>query len=130
MNDSRDLRLSRPLAGFGPVFAWGLRRVVRWGKVFFVALLAVGGGVLIGRLIHGAADPAAVLAQVMDRGVLTVGLPLIALLLAGESFAYEVQSRTLVYHLVRPVSRTTIFLARFFSGYLPAAVVSAAFLFA
>ena len=118
----------RRQAGFVPVFAWGLRRVVRWRKVLLVGVLAVAGGVLIGWLVHKADDPAAMLARVLDRGVLTVGLPLIALLLAGEAYAFEVQSRTLVYHLVRPVSRATVFLARFFSGYLPAALVAAAFL--
>lgn len=113
--------------GFLPVFAWGLRRVVRWRKVLLVALVAIVGGIAIGRLVAGAAEPMLVLARVMDRGVLRIGLPLIALLLAGESFAYEVQSRTLVYHLVRPVSRATIFVARFFSGYIPAVIVASLF---
>lgn len=95
-----------------------------------VAAVAAALGILLGRQIHGTSRPALELAQVLDFGVLTVGLPLIALFLAGEGFAYEVQARTLVYHLARPVRRRTLFLSRFFSGVLPAAAVSMLLLFA
>lgn len=115
-----------PLAGFVPVFAWGLTRVVRRRKLVVVALVVGAAGVLLG---HEVVDGSVIrLARVLDRNVLTFGLPLIALVLVGEGFAYEVQSRTLVYHLVRPVSRATVFLARFFSGAVPAMLIALLFL--
>lgn len=117
-------RTFSPLHGFAPVFGWGLGRIVRWPKVIVVAAVASGFGILVGSQIAGQEDSAKALATILDRGVLTVGLPLIALFLAGEGFAYEVQARTLVYHLVRPVRRRTLFVARFLSGFLPAALVS------
>lgn len=112
-----------PLAGFLPVFWWGLTRVLRRKKILLVALAVVGFGFLIGRNLgdHRTLDH---LALVLDRAVLRFGLPLVALLLVAEGFTVEVQSRTLVYHLIRPVSRITVFLARFFSGVVPAAAVS------
>jgi ABC-type transport system involved in multi-copper enzyme maturation permease subunit len=117
-----------PLAGFAPVFVWGITRVLRRKKLILVAVVVGALGILVGRQLVGltldASSPLFKLARVLDRSVLTFGLPLIALVLVGEGFTYEVQSRTLVYHLVRPVSRTTVFLARFFSGALPAAAVA------
>lgn len=116
--------LRPPLAGFVPVFTWGVARVLRKKKLLLVAAIATGLGALIGNVIGDGADPLRDLARVLDRHILTFGLPLIALVLVGEGFTYEVQARTLVYHLVRPVSRTTVYLARFFSGALPAAAVA------
>ena len=117
-----------PLAGFVPVFVWGITRVLRRKKLVLVAIVVGALGILVGRQLVGvsldASNSLFRLARVLDRSVLTFGLPLIALVLVGEGFTYEVQSRTLVYHLVRPVSRTTVFLARFFSGALPAAAVA------
>ena len=117
-----------PLAGFAPVFVWGIARVLRRRKLVLVAVVVGALGILVGRQLVGptldASSSLFKLARVLDRSVLTFGLPLIALVLVGEGFTYEVQSRTLVYHLVRPVSRTTVFLARFFSGALPAAAVA------
>ncbi|MHC5011836.1 MAG: ABC transporter permease [Planctomycetota bacterium] len=115
-------------ARFGPVFTWGLTRVVRWRKVLIVALASVGLGLLIGFEGVTARNPIQSLVRVLDEGVFTFALPLIALLLASEGFSFEVQERTLVYHLVRPVSRTTFYIARFFSGLLPAALVALLFL--
>lgn len=111
-----------PLAGFGPVFVWGITRVLRRKKLVLVSIIAGVLGIVIGnQVVDGSLLK---LARVLDRSVLTFGLPLIALLLVGEGFTYEVQARTLVYHLVRPVSRTTVFLARFFSGAVPAFAVA------
>lgn len=119
------MRARPPLAGFVPVFTWGLTRVLRRKKLVLVAIVAGALGVLVGTQIDPRFGGRLLgLARVLDRSVLTFGLPLIALVLVGEGFTYEVQSRTLVYHLVRPVSRTTVFLARFFSGALPAAAVA------
>ena len=114
---------ARPrLAGFGPVFVWGITRVLSRKKLILVASMVGALGILIGHEV--VAGSLLRLARVLDRSVLTFGLPLIALVLVGEGFTYEVQSRTLVYHLVRPVARTTVFLARFFSGAVPAALVA------
>lgn len=119
---------SRPLAGFVPIFAWGLRYVLRWRKVLLVVVLAVATGALLGVRTSMTGHELRSLARVLDRGALGFGVPLIALLLAGDGFSYEVGSRTLGYHLVRPVSRTTVFLARFCAGFLPAAVTAFLFL--
>jgi len=112
------------LAGFVPVFTWGVARVLRRKKLLFVAAIVAGLAVLLGRIIADSTRPLQDLAEVLDFSILSFGLPLIVLILVGEGFTYEVQARTLVYHLVRPVSRTTIFLARFFSGAVPAACVA------
>ncbi len=53
-------------------------------------------------------------------------MPLIALALAAGGFGEEVSEQTLVFHLVRPVSRTTLFLARFVAGLGPAIAASCA----
>lgn len=124
MNNVR-LPAPRPLRGFLPVFAWGLTQVVRWKKVFIVAAVAALLAWLIGdRGIRGSERN---LANAFDQAVLGIALPLIALLLATDAYAFEIQERTLVYHLVRPVSRRTIFLARFLSGLLPALAVGLLF---
>jgi ABC-type transport system involved in multi-copper enzyme maturation permease subunit len=52
----------------------------------------------------------------------------VALALVGSGFGEEVQDRTLVYHLVRPVSRTTVFLARFAAGLVLGVVAASAML--
>jgi ABC-type transport system involved in multi-copper enzyme maturation permease subunit len=114
----------RPLHGFGPVFVWGFTRVLRKRKLILVSVVVVVLAALIGWQISTHPRLLRSLARRLDLGVLSFGLPLVALVLVSDGFAREVQSRTLVYHLVRPVSRTTVFLARFFSGALPAAFVS------
>jgi ABC-type transport system involved in multi-copper enzyme maturation permease subunit len=111
-----------------PVFAWGFVHVVRWPKVALVAVVAMGAGYVLGHEAVSGPDPLAALTEVIDRAALPLALPLITLLLAADGFAWEVQERTLVYHLVRPVSRTTVFLARFLSGLLPALAVGVLFL--
>jgi len=105
------------------VFWWGLTRVLRRRRLLLVAIAVGVVGVLIGVNL-GSRRPLYDLAAVLDRAVLRFGLPLVALLLVAEGFTVEVQSRTLVYHLVRPVSRVTVFLARFLSGVVPAAAIS------
>jgi ABC-type transport system involved in multi-copper enzyme maturation permease subunit len=113
---------------FWPLFAWGLVRVVRWRRVLGVAAAAAILAVVMGREGVPADERVWGLARLLESGALTFALPLIALLLAAEGFSYEVQERTLVYHLVRPVSRTTFMAARFLSGYLPATLVATLFL--
>lgn len=119
-----------PLAGFGTIFAWGLFRVVRWTRVGLVALAAGAIGGWIGWEAGRQPRPAETLATFLDGEVLGFGLPLIALLLAAEGFAREVSGKTLVYHLVRPVPRATLFVARFLAGFVPAALVGTGFLVA
>jgi ABC-type transport system involved in multi-copper enzyme maturation permease subunit len=120
-----------PFAGFGPVFAWGLRLTFRPKRVVLVALFAAGMGVLIatqgiGRVQWGFQKPdrAYDLYKVLEEALIQFAIPLIALTLVAQGYRREISERTLVYHLVRPVSRTTVFLARFFSGVLPAIPVA------
>jgi hypothetical protein len=114
--------------GFVPVFSWGLAKVVRWKKTLLVGLAAAGLGYVIGEEGISADDPVGSLAEVLDAAGLTTALPLLALLLGAEGFSFEVHERTLVYHLVRPVSRTTLFVARFLAGWVPATLVAILFL--
>ncbi len=117
-----------PLAGFAPAFGWGLVRVVRWRRVLIFGGVACGLALLLGGQVARAHHPARELARVLDRAILTFGLPLVALFLASEGYAMEVHGRTLVYVLARPVRRATFFVVRFLAGWIPAAVVSVAVL--
>ena len=126
----------RPLEGFVPSFSWGLRQACRWKRLLIVGILAVGLGAIVGTSIAETPAPSEqyrgwwyrdaphLLAKHLDEVIFRVVLPLCALLLIGSGFSREVHNRTLVYHLVRPVSRTTLFLARYTAGILPAATVS------
>lgn len=129
---SASTRSFGPLAGFGPVFTWGTRLSLRRKRFFLIAGAAVALGALVG--YTGIAERASIsggssdrlwyaLWEVLDQGTLKFLLPLCALLFVTPGFSREVQQRTLVYHLVRPVSRTTVFLARFASGLVPAILV-------
>ncbi len=122
----------RFLQGFAAAFAWGLVRVVRWRRVVLVGAVTIGLSVLVGWNIRqwGGEEAPKILATVLNQSVLSFALPVVALLLAAEGFAYEVQAQTLVYHLVRPIRRTTLFLARYLAGTIPAALVAAAALIA
>jgi hypothetical protein len=53
-------------------------------------------------------------------------MPLLALILVGGGFGEEVQDRTLLFHLVRPVRRSTLYHARYAAGLVPGAIVGAA----
>jgi ABC-type transport system involved in multi-copper enzyme maturation permease subunit len=121
---------SYPLAGFLVVLAWGLRDDLRPRRLLLLLGLALGlgavGALLVTeteRLFEGG-DAALRLWTMLDEQVLQVLVPLIALLLVGPGFSREIRQRTLVYHLVRPVARSTVFLARFVAGLLPAAAVA------
>jgi ABC-type transport system involved in multi-copper enzyme maturation permease subunit len=119
-----------PLAGFVPVFLWGLREHVRLRQVLFRLGLSIGLGVLSALLItltdrHAGEDTHWLLWQVLDDEILGIMVPLTALLLVGPMFSREMRQATMVYHLVRPVSRATLFLARYLAGVVPAAVFGA-----
>jgi hypothetical protein len=114
------------LARFPVVFGWGLRRTLRAKKFLFGAALGVGASWLLAGLGPTWRDRPFVLWEFLDNAVLAVGIPLVALGLVGGGFGDEVADHTLVYHLARPVSRTTLFVARFFSGLVPGAIVGAA----
>lgn len=115
-----------PLTRFGVVFGWGLRRSFRGRKILVAGILAIGVALLVGLAGTKSRSPAFELWQLLDVAVLGVGVPLLALALVGGGFGEEVQDQTLVFHLVRPVSRTTIFLARYAAGVVPAAILAAA----
>jgi hypothetical protein len=119
-----------PFARFAPVFAWGLRFSLRSRRF----LAATGLCALVGALLGSEGSPGRIgtrraydaarsLSEVLDAAIFPYALPLLALVLLAQGYAREVSDRTLVYHLVRPVSRRTVFLARFASG-LVAAVVA------
>lgn len=118
-----------PLRGFGPVFAWGARLAFRPRRFLLIAVVAVGLGALVGATGVAERSPFApkdkwfYLWDLLDKQTLQYLLPLCALLFVTPGFSNEVSQRTLVYHLVRPVSRSTVFLARFASGLLPAILV-------
>lgn len=120
----------RVLEGFGVVFAWGLRRGFSARRFRVTAVLTIGVGVLLALLHGGASDAVFRLWIGLDRGMLAIGVPLAALALAGGGFAEEVADQTLVYHLVRPVSRATVFLARFAAGIVPCVLTAMALILA
>lgn len=116
-----------PFARFGVLFGWGLRRLFKTRAFFWTGLLVVGLGVLAGLACAGSRDSAFDLWRFLGTEALGVGVPLIALALTSGGFGEEVSEQTLVFHLVRPVSRTTLFVARFAAGLLPAIAASLAF---
>ncbi len=120
------MRRLSPLAGFGVVFGWGLRRLFRTKKFVWTAALAVAVGALAGLSIAGHPDAAYRLWVFLGTPALGVCIPLIALALTAGGFGEEISEQTLVFHLVRPVSRTTLFMARFVAGLGPAIAASGA----
>jgi ABC-type transport system involved in multi-copper enzyme maturation permease subunit len=116
----------RPLEHFGVVFGWGLRRLFKTKKFAWTAGLSVAVAALAGLAISGMKDPAYDLWDFLGTSVLGVCVPLIALALAAGGFGEEVSEQTLVFHLVRPISRTTLFIARFAAGIGPAIAAACA----
>jgi hypothetical protein len=110
---------------------WGLRANLRLRRMLVLLSIAVALGAVAALIVTqtgrltGRDDPVFQLWEMLDEQLLQVLLPLIALLMVGPGFSRELRQRTLVYHLVRPVSRTTVFLARYVSGVVPAAIVAA-----
>lgn len=115
----------RPLARFPVVFGWGLRRTIRAKKFAVAAVLAVGVTWLVAGLAPDRRDTrVADVFDFLETGVIGVMLPLLALALVGGGFGEEVQDQTLVFHLARPVSRSTLYVARYAAGLLPAALIA------
>ena len=125
MTDAHDFALA-PLTRFGTVFGWGLARTFRTKKFLVVSLLAVVGGLCLGWLTKASRQPILSFWETLDNAFLGIAVPLIALAMVGGGYGEEVQDQTLVYHLVRPVSRTTVFLARYAAGVVPGTVAGAA----
>jgi ABC-type transport system involved in multi-copper enzyme maturation permease subunit len=119
-----------PLAGFWTSFVWGLRLTSSWKRLLLVSLVACGLAFLLGHFDIGQKhrgrpiDAYFDLWDVFDTSILKFLLPIISLVIVSRGFSAEVGERTLVYHLVRPISRSTLCLSRFFSGVVPAAFVS------
>ncbi|MDA1194030.1 MAG: ABC transporter permease subunit [Planctomycetota bacterium] len=119
----------RPLAGFGPVCACGLRLTCSWRRLLatglpVLALCWVLGDRYVGAHHQGRpADAWLDLWMLLDQALLGYLVPLVALLTIASGLRVEMGRKTLVYHLVRPVSRTTLFLARFVSGVLPSTLL-------
>jgi ABC-type transport system involved in multi-copper enzyme maturation permease subunit len=116
----------RPLQGFPVLFGWGLRRTLRAKKFLWVGVFGVLAFYGLGMLLRATRDPTRALFHVMDVPVLGMTMPLLALILVGGGFGEEVQDRTLLFHLVRPVRRSTLYHARFAAGLVPGAIVGAA----
>lgn len=125
-------RAYRPLAGFAPAFRWGLRLTCGWRRMLLVGGLATGLALLLGWWDVGRPhrnrplDAWYDLWLLVDGALLYYLLPIISLVLVARGFSSEVSHQTLVYHLVRPISRRTLFVARFGSGVVPAALLSTA----
>lgn len=121
------------LAGFVPAFTWGLRLALgRRTRLVLVMLVTAGVGALAGffsthseRGVALETGPAAYqLWEILKEAVLPFCVPLAALTLVAGAFQREVSERTLVFHLVRPISRRTLYLARFLSASLVAIPVA------
>lgn len=127
----------RPLQGFGAAFTWGVRLLLgRRRRLIAICLLGALLGILVGtegipRFGANAEGLAAyALWQTFDESLLPYLIPLVALTLVAGGFQREVADRTLLYHLVRPISRRTLFLARFLAGVVvavPVAILPLAF---
>ena len=122
----RSMRM--PLAGFGIVAVQGLKESIQPKRLIFTLLITLGLAAAIAFGVRGEAERAGrddlltQLWEALDLQVLQILLPLIALIFAGPVYSREMRQRTMVYHLVRPVSRSTVFLARYLAGVVPAAV--------
>ena len=114
-----------PLARFGVVFGWGLRRALRTRKFLVTIVIAALAGAGLGASLAGQADPARALWEFIHLAVLGTAVPLIALGLVGGGYGEEIQDQTLVFHLVRPVSRSTVYFARYAAGAVPGALCAA-----
>ncbi len=132
---ARTMRAPALLAGFVPAFTWGLRLAFRRRRFFVVLILAIGMGAFLGFNIvntgarwstDGRLDRR--LWHMLDGISIQFLMPLCALVFVAGGFSREVSDRTLVYHLVRPVRRHTIFLARYAAGLVPGAIVMACML--
>jgi ABC-type transport system involved in multi-copper enzyme maturation permease subunit len=113
-----------PFARFGTVFGWGVRRALSGRRFFGTAGIALLAGLGLGQIASMHDDRVFALWELLDSGLVAVGVPLVALSLVGSGFAEEVQDLTLTFHLVRPVSRKTVFVARYASGLLAAVAVA------
>jgi hypothetical protein len=120
-----DVRLPA-FSRFGVAFTWGLRRAFRSRRFVVTALVAAVAGAGLGALMAYQEDRVHSLWQFLHEQLLATAVPLVALALAGTGFADEVQDQTLVFHLVRPISRPTLFVARYASGLCAALVVAVA----
>lgn len=121
----------RPFQGFLPAYTWGVRLTLgRRRRLAIVLIFGALLGFLIGtqgigrRRLHLPGDGAFDLWRAFDQSLLPYLIPLVALTLVAGGFQREIADRTLVYHLVRPISRRTLFLARFLAGVTVAAPVA------
>lgn len=126
MNGAESRVLPLPLLhGFTPAFSWGLRRGLRSSRFRAAVVLAVVFGGLAGYVGRHAHDPAYHLWKALETGLLGIVVPLISLGVVGGGYGEEVQEQTLVYHMVRPLKRSTLFLARYLAGALPGMIAAA-----
>ncbi len=118
--------------GFVDSFVWGVRQSLL-SKRFLIAMgIAAIGGYLLGSEGVGTQrrawmpPPDAVhdVWKLLDNPILPYVLPIVAMFVVAGGFSKEVGQRTLVYHLVRPISRSTLFVSRYLSGVIPAIAIS------
>ena len=122
-----DRPLGGPFRGFGTVFVWGLRQAFTGKRIWGAVLVAGALGALVGAASgEGSPDKLEALWTSIDELLLKFVGPVIALLLVAQGFATERRGGTLLYHLVRPVPRHVVYLARFASGWVVGIVTAAA----
>ena len=122
----------KPGRGFIDSFLWGLRQTLLGRRFLIAAGIAASGGYLlasegVGTLHRGwksAPDSVYDMWNLLDNPILPYVLPIVAMFVVAGGFSKEVGQRTLVYHLVRPISRSTLFVSRYLSGVIPAIVIS------
>lgn len=119
--------------GFGPAFGWGLKLTLgRPRRLLLIGLAGALVGFLLGtqgvaRRAYFIMTPDVVAHDLWDalaNTLLPLAVPLAALTLVAGAFQREVADRTLVFHLVRPISRKTLYLARYLAGVLVAIPVA------
>lgn len=137
MIEPRPTHAPGPFQGLGSAFLFGLRLRFRGLRFPLTLMLAVGLGAFLGHMTVAESsgwmrntEEARITAfwGLWDGNLIQLLLPLCALAFVTSGYAREVQDRTLVYHLVRPVRRWTFFLARYLAGVVPGVLVASAML--
>ena len=98
----------------------------RWIIVAVLAAIPVVMATLIRAYVNASDDPLDSVGTVFPALIMTVVVPIIALVLASASLGAEVEDGTVAYLLTKPISRSEIVLTKFVVTSLIACVVSMA----
>lgn len=135
----RSVSAPAPFAGFGASFVWGLRLAFRRRRFFIYLAIAAAVGIFLGttgvardhRFGNNSTEyKIHELWNLIDYVCIQWLLPIVAMMFVAGGYAREVRDRTLVYHLVRPIRRSTIFLSRYLAGVIPAILASLVLMYA